>query len=100
MRPLRTFSIEKARNLFRNAQTALKDAKAPAEFVSEGRRFDAAYDCGLTCALLVLECNKQEISGPGHHQDALEVPGQDPGTQGADGRGDTGHGASQEQRSL
>lgn len=61
LNPLRALSIEKARNLYRNAQVALKDAKAPADYVSATRRFDAAYDCGLACALLVLECNKFEI---------------------------------------
>lgn len=72
LRPLRAFSIEKARNLFRNAHVALKDAKAPANYVSEGRRFDAAYDCALACALLVLECNKVEMTGQGHHLEALK----------------------------
>lgn len=71
LRPLRALSIEKARNLYRNAQVALRDAKAPADYVSATRRFDAAYDCGLACALLVLECNKVEVKGLGHHQEAL-----------------------------
>lgn len=68
LRPVRAFSIEKVRNLWPNANTALKDASAPAQFVSAPRRFDAAYDCGLSCALLVLECNKLEIAGQGHHR--------------------------------
>jgi hypothetical protein len=72
LRPLRAFSIEKVRNLFRNARVALRDSRAPPEFVSEGRRFDAAYDCALACALLVLECNKVEMTGPGHHVEALK----------------------------
>jgi len=72
LRPLRTFSIEKVRNLLTNARTALKDARGPAEFVSAARRFEAAYDCGMACALLLLECNKLEISGMGHHQEALQ----------------------------
>lgn len=71
LRPTRTFSLGKVRNLWRNAAIALKDARAPAEYVSVTRRFDAAYDCGLSCALLVLERNKLEISGPGHHAEAL-----------------------------
>ena len=72
LRPLRTFSIEKARNLLRSARTALKDARAPAQFISAPRRFDAAYDCGLACALLILECSKFELTGQGHHREALD----------------------------
>lgn len=72
LRPVRALSIEKVRNLWRNAQVALNDARAPAQYVSAPRRFDAAYDCGLACALLVLECKKLEISGLGHHKAALE----------------------------
>jgi len=68
LRPVRAFSIEKVRNLWPNANTALKDASAPAQFVSAPRRFGAAYDCGLSCALLVLECNKLEIAGQGRHR--------------------------------
>lgn len=71
LRPVRAFSVEKARNLWRNAQTALSDARAPAQFVSASRRFDAAYDCAMACALLLLECNKLELAGLGHHQDAM-----------------------------
>lgn len=71
LRPIRAFSIEKVRNLWKNAGLALKDANAPPLHVSAGRRFDAAYDCGMNCALLLLECNKLEIDGPGHHKEAL-----------------------------
>lgn len=71
LRPIRAFSIGKVRNLFRNAGIALQDAKAPKEYVSATRRFDAAYDCGLSCALLLLEANKQELVGQGHHKDAM-----------------------------
>lgn len=72
LRPVRAFSIGKVRNLWRNAGTALRDARAPAEHVSAPRRFDAAYDCGLSCALLVLECRKLEMTGQGHHLEALD----------------------------
>ena len=71
LRTTRTFSIQKVKNLWRNAHTALKDARAPVEFVSVGRRFEAAYDCGLSCALLLLECNKLELQGQGHHSEAM-----------------------------
>lgn len=71
LRPVRTFSIEKVRNLWHNAELALKDATAPPAHVSAGRRFDAAYDCGMNCALLLLECNKLELEGQGHHQEAM-----------------------------
>ncbi|HKX40242.1 MAG TPA: hypothetical protein VJO99_03725, partial [Burkholderiaceae bacterium] len=72
LRPTRTFSLGKVRNLWRNAGTALRDARAPAEFVSAPRRFDAAYDCGLSCALLLLECSKLELTGLGHHTEAFD----------------------------
>lgn len=71
LKPIRAFSIGKARNLFRNAGIALKDAHAPKEHVSAPRRFDAAYDCGLSCALLLLEASKQELVGQGHHMEAM-----------------------------
>lgn len=71
LRPLRAFSIDKARNLFRSAQVALSDARAPANYVSAARRFDAAYDCGLQCALVVLECSKLEVNSQNHHQTAF-----------------------------
>jgi hypothetical protein len=71
LRPTRTFSIQKVKNLWRNAHTALKDARAPAEFVSMSRRFEAAYDCGLSCALLLLESSKLELQGQGHHVEAM-----------------------------
>lgn len=71
-RQLRAFSIEKARNLWRNAQVAIRDARAPAQYVSAGRRFDAAYDAGMSCALLLAECEKVEIQGAGHHVEALK----------------------------
>ena len=72
IRQLRAFSIGKVRNLWRNAAVALQDAKAPAQYVSVGRRFDAAYDAGMSCALLIAECEKVEIAGPGHHAEALK----------------------------
>ena len=72
LRPLRAFSIDKARNLFRGAGVALKDARAPAQYVSPQRRFDAAYDCGLQCALVVLECSKLEVNAQKHHQVAFD----------------------------
>lgn len=72
LRPVRAMQIDKVRNLWRNSSVALGDAKAPPQYVSASRRFDAAYDCGLACALLVLECKKVEITGPGHHKAALE----------------------------
>jgi hypothetical protein len=72
LRPLRAFSIDKARNLFKSAGVALKDARAPAEYVSPHRRFDAAYDCGLQCALVVLECSKLEVNAQNHHQVAFD----------------------------
>lgn len=72
MKPIRLMQIDKVRNLWRNAAVCLSDARAPAQYVSAPRRFDAAYDCGLSCALLVLECRKMEISGHGHHKAALE----------------------------
>ena len=72
LRPLRAFSIDKARNLFRSARTALADARAPAQYVSAARRFDAAYDCGLQCALVVLECSKLEVNAKNHHQVAFD----------------------------
>jgi hypothetical protein len=72
VRQLRTFSIGKARNLWIGAAVALKDAKAPAQYVSAGRRFDAAYDAGMSCALLIAECEKVEISGQGHHAESLK----------------------------
>jgi len=71
LRPVRALSIEKMRNLWRNAQLALKDARAPAEYVSAPRRFDAAYDCAMACALALLESSKLEVVGLGHHQDAM-----------------------------
>lgn len=72
LRPLRAFSIDKARNLFRSARTALSDARAPVRYVSAARRFDAAYDCGLQCALVVLECSKLEVNAQNHHQAAFD----------------------------
>jgi hypothetical protein len=72
LRPLRAFSIEKVRNLLASAKVALKDARAPAEHISAPRRFDAAYDCGLDCALLVLECSKLELKGQGHHTESFD----------------------------
>ncbi len=72
LRPLRAFSIDKARNLFRSARIALSDARAPAQYVSARRRFDAAYDCGLQCALTVLECSKLEVHAQNHHQIAFD----------------------------
>jgi hypothetical protein len=72
LRPLRAFSIDKARNLFKSAAVALKDARAPAEYVSPQRRFDAAYDCGLQCALVVLECSKLEVHAQNHQQVAFD----------------------------
>lgn len=71
IRQLRTFSIGKARNLWRTAQVAMRDARAPAQYISAGRRFDAAYDAGLSCALLLAECEKVDITGAGHH---VETP--------------------------
>lgn len=65
-------SIEKVRNLLRSAGTCLRDAKAPREFVSTGRRFDAAYDSALCCALSLLEANKLELKGQGHHLEAMD----------------------------
>lgn len=72
LRPLRAFSIDKARNLFRSARVALSDARAPAQYISAQRRFDAAYDCGLQCALAVLECSKLEVQAQNHHQVAFD----------------------------
>ena len=72
LRPLRAFSIDKARNLFRSAQVALSDARAPAQYVSAARRFDAAYDCGLQCALVLLECSKFAVQAQNHHQVAFD----------------------------
>lgn len=72
LRPLRAFSIDKARNLFKSAHVALSDARAPAQYVSAHRRFDAAYDCGLQCALIVLECSKLEVQAQNHHQVAFD----------------------------
>lgn len=71
LRPIRAMSIEKVRNLWSNAHIALKDANGPAEHISAGRRFDAAYDCGMNCALLLLECSKLELAGQGHHREAM-----------------------------
>lgn len=71
LRPVRALSIEKIRNLWRNANIALKDANGPPEHISAGRRFDAAYDCAMNCALLLLECNKLELEGQGHHREAM-----------------------------
>ena len=51
---------------------ALSDARAPAQYVSAARRFDAAYDCGLQCALVVLECSKLEVNSQNHHQTAFD----------------------------
>ena len=72
IRQLRAFSIGKARNLWHSAAVALKDAQAPAQYVSVGRRFDAAYDAAMSCALLIAECEKMEIAGQGHHAEALK----------------------------
>ena len=72
LRPVRAFSIEKVRNLFKSAKVALADARAPAQYVSAGRRFDAAYDCGLQCALVLLECSKLEVTAQNHHQVTME----------------------------
>lgn len=82
LRPIRAFSIEKVRNLWRNAEIALKDARGPPEHLSAGRRFDAAYDCGMNCALLLLECNKLELEGQGHHREAMSFLVKTPGLKG------------------
>lgn len=50
----------------------MADARAPAEYVSARRRFDAAYDCGLQSALAVLECSKLEVNAQNHHQVAFD----------------------------
>lgn len=72
LKPIRAMSMEKIRNLLANARTALADAKAPSQYVSARRRFDAAYDCGHACSLAVLECKKVEIEGNGHHREAFD----------------------------
>ena len=50
----------------------MTDTRAPAQYVSAARRFDAAYDCGLQCALVVLECSKLEVNAQNHHQVAFD----------------------------
>jgi len=70
LRPLRTFSIEKIRNLLIHSINDLNDARVTS--ISLARRFDAAYDAGFCCALALLEASKLECTGPGHHRDALE----------------------------
>ena len=54
------------------SRVALQDAKAPAQYCSAQRRLDAAYDAGLSCALALLEANKLEAEGEGHHREAMD----------------------------
>jgi hypothetical protein len=70
-RSIHPFSVEKACNLLSSAQEALRDAQAPAKYISAKRRFEAAYDVGLSCALALLEASHFEVHGMGHHRDAL-----------------------------
>lgn len=65
-------SDDRIRHLWRSAQVSLRDARAPAEHLSAQRRLGAAYDAGLACALLVLACNRVEVSSAGDHRAALE----------------------------
>jgi len=71
VRQTRAFQLQKAKNLFGNARICLQDAQAPATIISAQRRFDAAYDCALACANLLLECQQLEVSGLGHHKEAM-----------------------------
>lgn len=72
-RQMRTFSVGKVRNLLNAAGIALKDARAPAQYVSASRRFDAAYDAVLCCALAICEATKQEVYGDGHHREVMQL---------------------------
>jgi hypothetical protein len=63
------------RDLWRNAQVALNDARAPAGSVSAQGRFSASYDCALICAFIVLECvgeDSTSVSSPSHHEPVLQ----------------------------
>lgn len=66
----RSLSIEKIRNQLRRSAADLADARATN--ITAERRFDAAYDAGFRCALALLEANRLQSSGQGHHRETLE----------------------------
>jgi hypothetical protein len=68
----RHINIEKARNLLHQAVLDLQDARADKKAITPYRRFLAAYDAGLHCALAVLELNRQQIKGEGHHAESFQ----------------------------
>jgi hypothetical protein len=63
-------NLEKVRNLLMQSVTDLNDAKA-GDVISTHRRFVAAYEAVLHCALAVLELRRTETRGEGHHVDTL-----------------------------
>src|SRR5437762_11718485 len=66
----RTVNLEKVRNLLMQSVTDLKDAGVR-DVISTHRRFVAAYEAALHCALAVLELRRVETRGEGHHLDTL-----------------------------
>ena len=71
LRQQRHINIEKARNLLHHAVLDLQDARADKKAITPHRRFLAAYDTGLHCALAVLELTRQQIKGEGHHAESF-----------------------------
>lgn len=66
----RTMNIEKVRNLLMQSVTDLRDAGA-ASSITAYRRFVAAYEAVLHCALAVLEVRRVETKGEGHHIETI-----------------------------
>jgi hypothetical protein len=65
----RVVNLEKVKNLLMQAVVDLEDAKITA--VSVHRRFVAAYEAALHCALAVRELKRVETRGEGHHVETL-----------------------------
>lgn len=66
----RTMNLEKVRNLLMQSVTDLKDANA-GDVISTHRRFVAAYEAVLHCALAMLELRRTETRGDGHHVETI-----------------------------
>ena len=69
LRPVRTMNIDKIRKLLKASAVRMGDATCAS--ISGYARFDAAYDGAFCCALALLEANKLEMTGAGHHREAL-----------------------------